>query len=280
VNVSAPITVLALSPQHTSTSELLTDAARARGMPTRAVDEALRGRRCAYYGGPLFGENAAALLGLGLLVPPDDFLQSLPAELLGRRVAAMPAAEARRLTRPFFAKPPSDKSFDAGVFADGTRLPRLPPDTNVQVSDVVTFTEEHRLFLLDGAVHTASRYARFGRLDAAPASAQALAFGARVAAATAGLLPSAVVVDIGLLSDPDTGAESWAVVEANMAWFAHCYAADPDRVLDVVMASAGPLDAVREADRRFLAPVTAGARVGGLPPAREASGDSPDSARI
>jgi len=252
VTVSASIDVLALSPQQTSTCELLADEARARGLRVRVADEVPLGARCAYYGGPLFGAKAAAALGVGLLVPPDDFLQSLPPDLLGRRVHAMSAAQARHLTRPFFAKPPSDKSFDAGVFADGARLPRLRPDSEVQVSDVVTFAEEHRLFLLDGRVHAASRYARFGRLDVAPVTEAASAFGARVAHEAEALLPSAVVVDIGLICDPDTGIERWAVVEANMAWFAHCYAAEPARVLDVVIASAGPRDAVQDADLRFL----------------------------
>ncbi|MEY9931965.1 hypothetical protein ABH926_006614 [Catenulispora sp. GP43] len=252
--MAAPITALALSPQQTSTSELLADAARARSLRVLAADQAPAGARAAYYGGPLFGAKVAAALGVGLLVPPDDFLQSLPPDLLGRRVQAMTAAEARHLSRPFFAKPPTDKSFDAGVFTDGTRLPRLPPHTVVQVSEVVTFAEEHRLFLLDGLVHTASRYARFGGLDVAPATAAAATFGARVAHQVTDLLPSAVVMDIGLISDPDTGTEHWAVVEANMAWFAHSYAADPDRVLDVVIAAAGPRDAVRHADLPFLDP--------------------------
>jgi hypothetical protein len=252
--MSASIDVLALSPQQTSTSELLSEAARARGVAVHVADQAPAGSHAAYYGGPLYAAKVTEALGIGLLVPPDAFLQSLPPELLGRGIRALPAAEARHLTRPFFAKPPSDKSFDAGVFADGTRLPHLPPDTVIQVADVVTFAEEHRLFLLDGAVHTASRYARFGRLDAGAANAEALAFGDEAARVCrdGGLLPSAVVLDIGRISDPDTGAECWAVVEANMAWFANSYTADPDRVLDVVIASAGPRDAVRDADQRFL----------------------------
>lgn len=255
MTVSSQIDVLALAPQRTSTAVLLAEAALARRITVREIDvaDAGRGGRAAYYGGPIFGARVASALGVGLLTPPDDFLQSLPAELTGRRIVSMSASEARHLMRPFFAKPPSDKSFDAGVFADGSRLPALPPDTLVQVSDVVTFTEEHRLFLLDGRVHAASRYARFGRLDPGPATAPALAFGAEVAQAAVGLLPSAVVVDVGLLSDPDSGTEQWAVVEANMAWFAHCYAADPAAVLDVIAAAAGPRDAVREADLRFLA---------------------------
>lgn len=42
------------------------------------------------------------------------------------------------------------------------------------------------------------------------------------------------------------------VIEANMAWFANCYAADPDRVLDVVLRAAGPLKNVAEPDLEHL----------------------------
>ncbi|NUR62918.1 MAG: ATP-grasp domain-containing protein [Catenulispora sp.] len=227
-------------------------------MAVRVIDSASPqprpGERAAYYGGPIFGARAASALDIALLTPPDDFLQSLPPELTGRRIELTTAAEARHLRRPFFAKPPSDKSFEAGVFADGSRLPALPPDTPVQVSEVVTFAEEHRLFLLDGAVHAASRYARFGRLDPARASEAALAFAKDAATGAAPFLPSAVVLDIGLISDPDSGDEHWAVVEANMAWFAHSYAADPELVLDVVLAAAGPTADARPADMRFVMP--------------------------
>ena len=68
-------------------------------------------------------------------------------------------------------------------------------------------------------------------------------------------LPSAVAVDVGLVQDPDTGRETWAAVEANMVWFAHGYAADPDRVLDVVLRATGPRDGFAARDRAFLRPL-------------------------
>ncbi|MFF8843600.1 hypothetical protein ACF08N_12870 [Streptomyces sp. NPDC015127] len=70
--------------------------------------------------------------------------------------------------------------------------------------------------------------------------------------AVAGTLPSAVTVDVGLAQDPDTGAEQWAVVEANMPWFSHSYCADPGRVLDVVLRAAGPRDLVSSHDLGFV----------------------------
>lgn len=65
-------------------------------------------------------------------------------------------------------------------------------------------------------------------------------------------LPSAVAVDVGRIQDPDTGQERWAVVEADMPWFAHSYAAAPGAVLDVVLRAAGPRAAVAPSDQRFV----------------------------
>jgi hypothetical protein len=157
-----------------------------------------------------------------------------------------------------FVKPPRDKHLPPGVYADGSRLPGgLPADTPVLVSDIVTFLVEHRLFVLDGTVHTASRYARNGRLDPAPLDAcprrdAVLDFAAGLLDACADGLPSAVVVDVGLAADPDRGDEHWAVVEANMGWFSSAYAAEPDRVLDVVLRAAGPRARVSARDRAFV----------------------------
>jgi hypothetical protein len=112
------------------------------------------------------------------------------------------------------------------------------------VSEVATFTAEYRLFVLDGEVHAGSRYARFGRLDPAPLGEHAAAIRTFVSKVVA-WLPSAVVLDVGLLTTPDRDDEQWAVVEANMAWFSNIYAADPARALDVVLASSGPRGFVR-----------------------------------
>jgi hypothetical protein len=118
----------------------------------------------------------------------------------------------------------------------------------------MSFAAEYRLFVLDGEVAAASRYAVHGRLDVAPLPGDARerevrAFAAMLTRRLRYSLPSAVVVDVGLGCGPDdAGRERWVVVEANMAWFVHCYAADPDRVLEVVLRSAGPLEDVRETD--------------------------------
>ncbi|MFJ4602546.1 ATP-grasp domain-containing protein [Streptomyces griseoluteus] len=257
---------LALAPQYTTTSELLSAAARRRGMEVEVLGGAGTARPGAhYYGGPGFAARVADDLGVALLEPSDDWLTALPYEYTGRHIAMSTLSQARRLSRSAFVKPPREKSFPAAVYPTGAHLPP-GPDAPVLISDVVTWAAEFRLYVLDGEVRTGSQYTTFGRLDAEPLEghrheAAVRAFAADLFSACGDGLPSAVVVDVGLLSTPEPGAE-WAVVEANMAWFSNCYAADPDRALDVVLHSAGPRTALADRDRRFCRPTEDAAPAG------------------
>jgi len=264
VNTAAP-PVLLLPAQQSSTSLLLAEAAARRGLEvvvldSPAVAESLAHRHVHWYGGPLAADRIAGSVDLALLEPADGWLAGLSEEFTGRRIELTTLSQAWAERHPVFVKPPSDKQLPAAVYADGGRLPRqgerIGPDTAVLVSDVVTFAVEYRLFVLDGRVADGSRYARYGRLDSAALDddrnrSQVRAFADRLLAAERDSLPSAVVVDVGLIQDPDTGHEQWAVVEANMPWFAHSYAAAPDAVLDVVLRATGPRSAVAAGDRRF-----------------------------
>ncbi|MGY1499111.1 ATP-grasp domain-containing protein [Streptomyces sp. QTS52] len=276
-----PAPVFLTSGRRTSTTVLLAEAAAGRGMEVRSLDDApaltgLSGsgdRAVHWYGGPLtYDHRIAGALGLGLLEPSDGWLAALPEEFTGRHVELTTLAEAWRTRRPVFAKPPSAKSFPAGVYADGSRLPRtgrpgedVGPDTPVLVSDIVTFAVEYRLFVLDGRVVTGSRYAVYGRLDPAPLDgdgreSEVLRFADQLLTVEGDSLPSAVVVDVDLVRDPDRGGcEQWAVVEANMPWFSHSYAARVESVLDVVLRAAGPRRLVGRRDEGFLR-ATPGAR--------------------
>ncbi|MFI7342928.1 ATP-grasp domain-containing protein [Streptomyces sp. NPDC050085] len=249
---------LFLSPRVTATGQALAAAARGRGLRVetyatwRTPDDwrALAG--AGLYAGPLFADAVGRDLGIGLLEAAPGWLATLPYELTLRDVELTTIRAARALRRPAFVKPPNDKSFPARVYPDGSRLPgpdAVDDTTPVLVSDIVAFDVEYRLFLLDGAVHTASRYARRGALDVAPLHddpwhAEVLDLAARLAPTE---LPSAIVVDVGRLTDG-----SWAVVEANAAWASGHYACEPGRVLDVVLRAALPVDCVGHRDARFL----------------------------
>lgn len=264
---------LALAPQYTTTSELLSSSARRRGMdvevlPAHAdVGTAIARGGGHYFGGPAFAARVVDTLDVALLEPSDDWLATLPYAYTGRRIAMATLGEARSLSRPAFVKPPSAKTFPAAVYSSGKGLPtgpELSADVPVQISDVVTWAAEFRLYILDGEVRTGSQYATFGRLDAERLHGHryedhVLEFADDLLATCGGGLPGAVVVDVGLLATPEHGtADRWAVVEANMAWFSNCYAADPDRVLDVVLRSAGPRTRMAERDHRFCRGTTPG----------------------
>ncbi|MBT2445621.1 ATP-grasp domain-containing protein [Streptomyces sp. ISL-43] len=258
--------VLLIPARPTATAGLLAGAAALRGMEVRALDAgpgalsaALTGRSVHWCGGPAAGARVAGPLGIGLLEPPDDWLAGLPWWATGRGIRLTGLGEARASLRgPAFVKPPREKSFPAAVYADGSALPELPADTPVLVSEVVDFAAEYRLFLLDGGIAAASRYAVHGRLDSAPLDAdprapEVRAFAARLAAEAGGGLPSAVTVDIGFIAGgAGSGGGRPAVVEANMAWFSNCYAADPSGVLDTVLRAAGPRERVPGADLAFV----------------------------
>ncbi|MGW6414138.1 ATP-grasp domain-containing protein [Streptomyces sp. NPDC055055] len=240
--------------------ELLAVEAAGRGMAVRAAEEVSAASGPAYwYGGPAAGARLAGQMEWALLEPTDDWLAELPQEFTGREIRVATVLDAWALQRPTFVKPPRDKSFAADVYADGSRLPDgLDPATPVLLSEVVTFAAEYRLFLLDGQIATGSRYAVFGRLDPlpldphAPIASEIAEFVHGLVAEAGDALPSAVVVDVGQLLDPYRPGHRWAVVEANMAWFSHAYAADPTRVLDVVIRAAGPRDKVRPSDLSYI----------------------------
>lgn len=162
----------------------------------------------------------------------------------------MPIGEARQLRRPAFIKSPNDKSIKAMIYTDGSKLPgsdAVAARTPVLVSDIVDFTTEHRLHILDGEIHGASRYAEHGRLSLAGADPSAMDFGRELLGAGESL-PSAIVVDVG---STDNG---WAVIEANAAWASGCYLTPPERALEVVLRAARPYQELSAHDLGFVRP--------------------------
>lgn len=247
---------LVLPPRLTASARALRDVALRRGLRVvepagHAAAEEWAGRAAMHlHAGPSFADVVAPALGIALLEAPADWLARLPRALTRREIRATPIGEAYGLRRPAFVKSPNDKGIPALVYADGSRLPgpdAVDPATVVLVSDVMTFTVEYRLHLLDGAVHAAGRYAEGGRLRLGPADGDAVVFGREVLAAAGETLPSAIVVDVGR---DDAGR--WAVIEANAAWASGCYAADPGRALDTVLRAAGPATDLSPHDRGFV----------------------------
>lgn len=243
---------LVLPPRLTASAQSLRDAAHRRGLRTVQLPtfDAPAGMRADHlHAGPSFADVVAPLLGIAPLEAAPGWLTGLPREFTRREITLVPIGEAYELRRPAFIKSPNDKNIPASIYTDGSRLPG--PDavdrrTPVLVSDIVDFTAEYRLHLLDGEVYAGSQYAAHGRLHLGPPPADALAFGADLLAAYGHTLPSAIVVDVGLADG------HWAVIEANAAWASGAYSADLDLVLEVVLRAAGPTAFVSARDREFI----------------------------
>lgn len=254
---------LVFSPRANETSQVLSVAAYRRGLLTehmtgwRVPEGFLLGGPAHLYAGPLFADSVAGDLGIALLEPPEDWLTRLPASAVRRGIRLTTMAEAWTVRAPAFMKPPNDKSFPARVYRDGTQLPgpdAVDASLAVLVSDPIRFGAEFRLYVLDGAVVTASLYAVDGELDIAPLDAHphgpaVMAFAGSLLADIAGTLPSAVVVDVGM-AEAD-GASVPVVIEANAAWASGHYAGEPDAVLATVLRGAGPAGEVAAEDSRF-----------------------------
>ncbi|MFC5144978.1 ATP-grasp domain-containing protein [Streptomyces aureoversilis] len=242
-----------LPPRLTASAESVREAAHRRGLRTMQFTSLTlpdgRGGAEHLHAGPRFADVVASAYGIAPLEAPRDWLAGLPWELTRRDIRIMPIAEAYSLRRPAFVKSPNDKGIRAMVYADGSRLPgpdAVERETPVLVSDTVKFTAEYRLHCLDGKVHTGSRYAEGGRLAPGPLPDAARAFGNDVLTEAGTALPSAIVVDVGMID------RHWAVVEANAAWASGLYTASPDRALDVILRAAGPIGDVAPRDRRFI----------------------------
>ena len=161
----------------------------------------------------------------------------------------------------FFAKPPRDKTFkprlySAPAFSEVARAAGLEDDEPFLVADPVDFGREYRLLVLDGQVHTGSRYLSWGALDPLPLKQDAhapeiLAFAAELLEDQAGAVPAAFTLDVGYAVNKSTGDEGWAVVEANMAWFSNIYACDTAKALDFVVRAAGPARLCSSAELAF-----------------------------
>lgn len=190
------------------------------------------------YGEPLFNQVVAERFGLELPKPKDSFLPELPHKFRKRHVELTTLGEARKATEPRFVKPPNDKMFPAKVYNSGEELPDLHDDEPVLSQEVVEWTSEYRLFLIDGLSCTASNYMNHGTYSqdtgykGDPRELIDI-MGWHQSIRHDVDLPHAVVLDIGIIKH-----RGIAVVEANEVCASGIYSCDPKRVLDCLLHAA------------------------------------------
>lgn len=215
------------------------------------------------YADPLFADVAAVELTVSLRDPNADWLASLPEKHTHRLIRFATLQEARAYTGgPWFLKPAEDKSFPAQVYASASELPdenQLPHDLPVLISEPVHWHIEVRCFVLDGQIAALSPYFRDGELAATEdekwpfagdEEQEATAFATHVLETERLSLPSAFVLDVGIIKD-----RGWAVVEANPAWGSGIYGCDPAQVLPVLRRATIQRDCpLTPQERRFIRP--------------------------
>jgi hypothetical protein len=241
----------------TASAEAVRTAADARGLTTvqpAAVHLPEDMAADHLHAGPTFADAVAPASGIACLEAPPTWLADLPYDIVGRTITAMPIRDAWALRYPAFVKAPNDKTLRAMVYTDGTRLPgadAVDPDTLVLVAEIVSFTAEFRLHVLDGTMHASSQYAAHGRLHVGPLPAEVVPAAAALIGDVVETLPSAIVVDVGLLDG------RLVVIEANAAWASGIYVSDVDAALDVILRAAAPAGDLSPRDKAFVRPIPA-----------------------
>jgi hypothetical protein len=184
-------------------------------------------RKVRLYGNDTFCLVLAQVLGLELVSPADDWLFSVPAEALGRRIDRIDLRDARSIVFPRFVKPIVPKQFGAAVYPDHAALEEetrgLGGDTELLVSEIVSISAEARCFVLGESVETAACYEGDGDAAAAARFVTGLVHSVSV--------PRTLVVDVALVGD------RWCVLEANATWGAGLNGCDPHGVVSCLLGS-------------------------------------------
>jgi len=189
---------------------------------------AVDAERVRVYGNDTFCLVLAEKLGLDLVTPDDRLMCAAGPALLRRTLAVESLGDALQIGFPAFVKPVVPKQFAAAVYGTASELmaatPGLPDDTEVFVSEIVSFKAEARSFVLDGTVRTCAIYEGVGSL------AEGSSFAARVAVEVD--VPATCVVDVGLLPNGD-----WALIEFNATWGAGLNGCDPRAAVECIERS-------------------------------------------
>jgi hypothetical protein len=254
---------LILPPRITDDSVKLWRAAIAAKWQTLRLDrwhapENLDPADIAVYGG--YFVAFANELGISLLVPPNNFLASLPPELTKRHVQLLRLSEARNLTHRAFYKPADDKCFLAKIYDSGAQLPahhELPDDVPVLISEIVRWQLEFRCFILDRKLITLSPYLRHHeKIETADgeflATEEEFAEARNFVNALLNIptipLPPTLVIDVGLTQD-----RGWAAIEANQVWGAGIYGCDPVAILPLLRRACQPTATLSASDKQWSA---------------------------
>lgn len=182
------------------------------------------------YGPEMFCLVLQQKLGLSLMSPSEHILLNAPNALVQRTIRLVDVEHANALSFPCFVKSLIPKQIESRVYDAWSALNKacqgLEPSTQLVVSNVVTWRNEFRAFVLDGRVLDCQPYEGDGDAQ------EAARFVSRALKEID--TPRAVVVDVGALPN------GFALIECNAAWGAGLNGCQPDKVLPAILAASTP----------------------------------------
>ncbi len=240
---------LILSPRYSEDSIIIRKAALSIGWDVQRlsswrVPDYLKtsDREFILYGEPLFVIAVADQLNIKLQEPSFNWLTTVPEEYVKRKITYTTLGQARKLTKPYFIKPPGDKVFQAKVYSSGMELPSYIDDTEpALISEPVEWEVEVRTFILNRNVMTLSPYLRNSKLAREESGnwpfyntekEEAIEFAQEVIKDIRLQIPYEIVLDVGKIKDI-----GWAVIEINLPCCSGIYGCVPGEVLKVLQRS-------------------------------------------
>ena len=164
--------LMLLHNRHTPDDQDIWKVAINRGWSTARVNqhdvkEAMEGYDYVrYYGNTLHGAQIESQLPIRFLEIDYEILEKLDPLYVGRNIEYLKFKDVKQpIERDCFIKPARDKFFEAKVYRKGDVIQGAPQgDDQTYVSDIVSFADEVRCFVLNGKVLTSSLY-RIGKIS-------------------------------------------------------------------------------------------------------------------
>lgn len=237
--------VLILSKRYSGDSQLLYNAAinnswKVWRFTTRDIPEWVRDSNVTIYCETAFADYLASELNIQLLTPSDSILSTLPFSFVKRNIQYARYKDFIKPTEKKFIKPADYKFFPAGIYSADDEIPGLSycqDEDPILISDVVTFVDEYRLFVMNDQIATGSSYVKDSVFVGDQSSELDLTvdlrnFANEVITIIKEWMPNSYVLDIGKLNSGD-----FAVIEFNPSWASGIYGANPEKVLYCIQSS-------------------------------------------
>ena len=200
-------------------------------------------RNIKIYGDAAFSMVLGSIKNYNLIEPDFHLPITLDPKWLNRKIDLTKLEDIQELEYPIFVKPVIPKQFRSRIYNSAEELEYecrgLYKYTSILFSEIVTFENEIRCFVLDDQVMAMSIYE--GEADMDDAREFAISFAAETK--NRRLLVKTYVVDIGYIRD-----RGWAVIEVNPVWGSGLNGCDAEKVIDCIYYATKPQRGIHDVD--------------------------------